>query len=116
MKRIDAIVKGAGSLVSNIINRKSQRILRGVEQAIAFAEDKVDYYTDSSEELINSLAEVSGADDSSALASRINKYVENMGARKDWEETVSTLKDLKAKLNAEVKVDKSSEKPKKNEE
>lgn len=115
MKRIDAIVKGASSLVSTLISRKSQRIMRGVEQAIAFAEDKVDYYKDTSEDIINNLGDVSGAEDSAELSDRINSYVSAVKSSKDWLEVVEILKALKTSLNSEVKLEKA-EKNKKNEE
>lgn len=116
MKRIDAIVKGTGSLVSSLINRKASRVMRAVEQAIAFAEDKADYYNDAAEEQMNSFGNYAGAEQSEYLSESINAYLSKVKSGKEWSDAIVILKELKAKLNAEVKVDKPSDKAKKNEE
>jgi len=105
MKRVNAITKGKASCITELVDRKAKRIMRGVDQAIDFASDKIDELNDAAEELINSLGDVAGNTDTSALATRINRYADTLSAIEDWTNTVKRLKTLKEKLNADVKLE-----------
>ena len=109
MKRIDVILKGKCSKISGLFQRKSARILRNVDQAIAFAEDQVDAAKERKESILNSLADVADADHTSACADTINEYVEAVTQIKEWEDTVTILEGLKKELNEEVELEPEEE-------
>lgn len=102
MKRIDAIAKGKSNQMSSSIERKGARIMRNVEQAIACAEDKVDFLIDKAESLIDSLGDVAEADQTSSCQNAINRYIDTVKELNDWKETKEILGVLKEKLDEEV--------------
>lgn len=104
MKRVNAITKGKASCITDLIDRKAKRIMRAVEQAIDCASDKVDSCKDAAEEIINGFGEVSGADDTRALQSQINLYLDKVAEAESWADNVKRLKALKEKLNSEVEL------------
>lgn len=104
MKRIEAIAKGKSSQMSSSIERKAARILRNVEQSIAFAEDKVDELNDRIESIIDSLGEVAEADQTPNCQRAINNYIDTVKQYRDWKETTEILNGLKAALDKEVKL------------
>ena len=104
MKRVNAITKGKASCITDLIDRKAKRIMRAVEQAIDCASDKVDSCKDSAEDIINSFGEYAGSDETMALQSRINTYLDKVAEAEGWADTVKRLKALKDKLNAEVEI------------
>lgn len=105
MKRVNAITKGKASCITELIDRKAKRIMRGVDQAIDFASDKIDECNDAAEEIINSFANCAGGDDSSKLQSRFNAYADKIAEAERWTKQVERLKGLKDKLNAEVEIE-----------
>lgn len=105
MKKIDVILKDKCSLISGLFQRKSARILRNVEQAIAFAEDKVDAFKEKKEEVLKSLAGVADADHTSECSDVINSYIDTVREIRQWQEAVEILNDLKAELLEEVELE-----------
>jgi hypothetical protein len=109
VKKIDAIIKQKCSLISGVFARKSARILRNFDTAIAFAEDAIDAANEEKENKLNSLANVAGGDDTSACSDVINEAVAAIKKRMAWEETLEILKELKAELEEEVVLEKEDE-------
>lgn len=105
MKRVNAITKGKASCITDLIDRKAKRIMRAVEQAIDYASDKIDSCNDAAEEIINSFGNYAGAEDTTALQGQINVYLDKVAEAERWTKNVERLKALKAKLNAEVKIE-----------
>lgn len=105
MKRVEAIAKGKSSCITDLLNRKAKRIMRGVEQAIDYAADKVEEYKDSIESAINAFAGASESGMSDKLQSYINRYTDLVAAKEGWEAQYKRLTELKAKLEEDVKVD-----------
>lgn len=105
MKRIDVILKGKCSKIAGLFQRKSARLLRNVDQAIAYAEDQVDIAKGKKNSILESLGDVADADQTAECSATINDYVEVVGQIKEWEETVEALKGLKAELNEEVELE-----------
>jgi len=105
MKRVEAIAKGKSSCITDLLNRKAKRIMRGVEQAIDYAADKVEEYKDSIESAINAFAGAADSGMSDALQRKINNYTDLVAAKEGWEAQLNRLTDLKAKLEEDVKVE-----------
>ena len=105
MKRVEAIAKGKSSCITDLLNRKAKRIMRGVETAIDYAADKVEEYKDSIEAAINAFAGASESGMSDKLQSYINRYTDLVSAKEGWEAQYKRLTELKAKLEEDVKVD-----------
>lgn len=110
LKRIDAIIKGKASFLSGILNRKAARIMRNVESAIAYAEDKIDEITAKGDDILNSLAEVAECDMTQSCSNVINKYVDTVKYQEEWKRTLDILNNLKEKLNETVEVQEEEEK------
>lgn len=109
MKRIDAIIKDKCSKLTNLFTRKSARIMRNVDSAIACAEDEIDAAKEHKEKVINSLATVADADKTAECSRVLNNYIEVAKQQKAWEETLAILKDLKKELNSEVTLEETEE-------
>lgn len=109
MKRVNAITKGKASCITELIDRKAKRIMRGVDQAIDCASDKIDECNDAAEEIINSFATCAGSDETAALNTRINAYLDKVAEAEKWAAQVERLKVLKDKLNAEVVLEDETE-------
>ena len=105
MKRVNAIAKGKATCITDLLNRKANRIMRGVEQAIDFAADKIEDCKEAAESVINSLGEVADSGMTATLQSRINDYCNKIAQAEEWEAQLARLKDLKKKLEADVKVE-----------
>lgn len=105
MKRVEAIAKGKASCITDLLNRKAKRIMRGVEQAIDYAADKIEEYSDQVEKVINTFGTVADSGMSDSLQSYINKYCDVVVAKEKWQDQLSRLKDLKAKLEEDVKIE-----------
>lgn len=105
MKRVEAIAKGKCSSLSAFLNRKAKRIMRGVEQAIDYASDKIEECNDAAQKAINDLGLVADAGDSCGLQSYINKYLDKIAAKENWEKQLARLKELKKELEADVKLE-----------
>ena len=105
MKKVNAIAKGKASCITDLLNRKANRIMRGVEQAIDFAADQIEDCKDAAEKVINSLGEVAESGMTSTLQSRINAYCDKMAQAEEWEAQLTRLKDLKKKLEEDVKIE-----------
>ena len=101
MKRVNAITRCKG-VIAEALDRKANRILRQVNQAIDAAKDKVSDLTEKKEELISSLGSVAGADQTSSLQDKLNKYIDLCSETESYEDAVKYLEELKDKLNEEV--------------
>ena len=104
MKRVNAIVKAVGK-ISEIFARKADRILRGVETAIACAKDNADEARESAFDLMNSLGDASSKEDSVKLQSILNNYAAKMEEAERWDSYVRYFEQLKEKLNEDVPVE-----------
>ena len=104
MKRINAIIK-VKDKITEMFTRKADRVLRGIDTAIACAEDSADEATDAAYELMNSLGEASSKEDSAKLQEVLNKYAAKMEEADRWKKYAQYFKDLKVKLNEEVEVE-----------
>lgn len=104
MKRVNAIVKSAGK-ISEFFTRKADRILRGVDTAIACAKDNADEAKDAAFDLMNSLGDASSKEDTNKLQNLLNAYAEKMDEAERWDNYARYFEELKAKLNEEVKVE-----------
>ena len=104
MKRIAAITRCKGVLKA-MFDRKGERIIRQVKQAIAMAEDKADLARIQAEQRINDLGSCASYDETSELSDRINAYVATAREANKWDEVAKILKDLEKKLNEEVEVE-----------
>ena len=109
MKRIDAIIKGKASCLTDLLGRKSARILRNVESAIAQAEDEIEALNEKADKVMSDLSKVAEASQTSGCATVLNQYVDFMKAAQAWQETLDILKGLKERLNEEVEVKDSEE-------
>lgn len=105
MKKIDAIVRGKAKSSEEALARKSQRIARNVENAIAFAEDKVDTFKETAEQHLSNLGDVADGGQTTACSSVINCYISAVKEMKAWQDTVEILKGLKKSLNEDVEVE-----------
>lgn len=101
MKRVNAIVKAVGK-ISEIFTRKADRILRGVETAIACAKDNADEAREAAYDLMNSLGDASSKEDSNKLQEILNNYAAKMEEAERWDGYVRYFEKLKADLNADV--------------
>ena len=104
MKRIVAVVKGKGSMITAILSRKASRIIRNVDQAIAWAEDQIEVAKEEAEGIIDSFGSVADGTRTAECSGRINDYIEKMKEVMEWEDTLAILNGLKDKLDEEVEV------------
>lgn len=104
MKRVNAIVKVAGK-ITEIFTRKTERILRGVDAAIACAKDNADEAREAAYDCMNSLGEFSSKEDSEKLQNKLNEYASKMEEADRWEVYAKYYEQLKEKLNEDVEVE-----------
>lgn len=109
MKRIDAIIKGKASCLTDFLGRKSARILRNVESAIAQAEDEIETLNVKADSTISDLAGVAEASQTSSCATVLNRYIDTIKDVHAWEETLEILRSLKECLNEEVELKETEE-------
>ena len=105
MKRVDAIAKGKAKCLTDIFKRKSNRILRSVQQAIDFAEDKISETADKAEEILESFGSYAESTQTSCLQSRINAYCDAVAEADEWQKQLVRLQDLEKMLKEEVELD-----------
>ena len=105
MKRVEAIAKGKSSCITDLLNRKAKRIMRGVEQAIDYAADKIEESKDCIEAAINKFADVADSGMSDKLQININRYADLVANKEQWEAQYKRLVELKKALEADVKVE-----------
>ncbi len=105
MKLVHAITKGKANCITELLDRKAKRIMRNVDQAISYAEDKVCECQETADEILNTFGEVAGGDDTAALNAKMNDYTEKVAEAEEWEKQVVRLKALKAKLDSEVTIE-----------
>ena len=105
MKLVYAITRGKASSITELLDRKAKRVLRSVDQAIAYAEDKIDECKEAADEIINTFGEVAGGDDTDALQGKFNEYTDKIAESEEWAKQVERLKTLKEKLNSEVELE-----------
>lgn len=104
MKRVNAIVKAVGK-ITEIFTRRAERILRGVDSAIACAKDNADEAREAAFDLMNSLGEVSSKEDTANLQERLSNYINKMEEAERWDKAAQHLEELKVKLNENVEVE-----------
>ena len=104
MKRVNAIVKCVGKL-TEVFSRKAERILRGVDSAIASAKDSADECRDAAFDIMNSLGDASSKEDSNKLQKMLNEYAAKMEEAERWDKYAKHFEDLKAKLSEDVPVE-----------
>lgn len=104
MKRIDAITRCKG-ILSEVLNRKSARILRQVDQAIDMAKDSAEEAREAADEIMNSLGESAESSQTSDLLCKLNAYKDKIAEAKGWDEVVTIFEDLKIKLYEDVQVE-----------
>lgn len=102
MKKVDAIVRRKATGTEDAMNRKAQRLMRNVENAIAFAEDKVDECEECTERVLSNLGLQYDAGSTSNV---INNYIERVKELNAWKDSLNILKGLKEKLSEEVEVE-----------
>ena len=102
MKLVYAITRGKASCITEILDRKAKRVMRSVDQAIAYAEDKIDECKEEADAIINTFGDVAGGDDSEALQAKFNAYTDKIAESEEWSKQAERLKLLKEKLNSEV--------------
>lgn len=103
MKRINHIVNPQG-VRSEKLERQADRILRGVDQAIACLEDQVAEADEKAESIIDSLGASSGSGDTASLQEKLNAYVKTTGAKRRYNEAIEDMKCLKDILNKDVEI------------
>ena len=104
MKRVDAIAMGKAQKTTESIERKSKRIMRGVEQAIDYARDKIEVLEDRLDSFVNSLGDVASAEDTTGLQNKINNYAVVLHELEEWEAQLNRLIQLRETLLVEVDV------------
>lgn len=104
MKRVNAIVKAVGK-ITEVFTRKADRILRGVEAAIACAKDNADEARESAYDIMNSMGDASSKEDSVKLQDLLSNYAAKMEEAERWDKYVTYFEDLKVKLNEEISVE-----------
>lgn len=102
MKRVNFITKNGG-VMTEVFDRKAKRIVRQVEQAIDSAKDHASDCRERAEEIMNSLGEVAGSDQTAQLQDRLNGYIEAMDCAENAINTAKILEGLLKKLNEDVK-------------
>lgn len=102
MKKVDAIVRKKATGTEDAMNRKAQRLMRNVENAIAFAEDKVDECEEGAEKTLSCLGYQY---DTTSTSNVINNYIESVKELNAWKDSLKILKDLKERLSEEVEVE-----------
>lgn len=103
-KKIVAILNGKGGLIEKLLDRREGRILRNIESAIAYGEDKMDALAEKKEKLLQSLVDVAGAEQTAACSEVLNNIIDTVKEYRGFEESVAILKDLQVELNTEVEV------------
>jgi len=104
MKRINAIIK-VKDKITEVFSRKAERVLRGIDAAIACAEDNADEAKDAAYDIMNSLGEASSKDDSSKLQTLLNNYAAKIEESERWAAYAGYYRELKAKLEEEVETE-----------
>lgn len=104
MKRVNAIVKAVGK-ITEIFTRRAERILRGVDSAIACAKDNADECRESAYDLMVSMGDASSKEDSVKLQDIISDYAAKMEEAERWDKYVKYFEELKVKLNEEIEVE-----------
>lgn len=102
MKKVDAIVRRKATGTEDAMNRRAQRLMRNVENAIAFAEDKVDECEECAEKTLSSLGYQY---DTTNTSNVINNYIENVKELNAWKDSLEILKDLYKRLSEDVEVE-----------
>lgn len=103
-KRINAITRCVG-ILKEVLDRKAERINRGIEQAKADALDNSVACKEDAMEIINGLGKIAGARDTEALAYAFNSYAEKMEEADRWEALAKRFDTLKATLEEEVEIE-----------
>lgn len=103
MKRISFVVNPQG-VRSDALTRREERIGRGIEQAIASAQDSAAEAEEKADAIIDDLGKVGGADQTGDLQSKINEYLKAKEMAWAWNRQVEHLNALKTALDEEVEV------------
>lgn len=105
MKRITAIIKGKVEAIPGVLDRKSNRIIRAVEQARDCALDSAESCKEEAEAIIDGLGEVAGQSDTEKLQEKLNEYANKLMEAEDWERMASKFDQLRLKLTEDVKLE-----------
>lgn len=70
----------------------------------------MDALAEKKEKLLQSLADVAGAEQTAACSDVLNDVIDTVKEYKGWEESIAILKDLQTELNTEVEVVEKEEK------
>ena len=103
MKRISFVVNPQG-VRSDALTRREERIRRGVDQAIAAAQDSADEAEEQANAIIDELGKVGEKDQTSDLQGKINEYLEAKETAWSWNRQVEHLNALKAALDEDIEV------------
>ena len=103
MKRVNAITRCKG-VINELLDRKANRILRQVHQAIDAAKDKVSDLEEKKEAIIAKLGGVAGAEQTGALQGKLNEYIDVCNEIEDYKRSIKHLEDLRDNLNEEVEI------------
>lgn len=104
MKRVNAIVKCVGK-ITEVFSRKADRLLRGVDSAIASAKDSADEAREAAYDLMNSLGDASSKEDSAKLQNILNQYAQKREEADRWENYAKYFEELKKALEEDVPVE-----------
>lgn len=99
MKRINLIVKGKG-VIDSLLNIREKKILRAVESAADYAEEK---QLDAEADALKAIEEMGKvADDSDRLSVCINNYCDALTDKEEWKKKAEQIAALKVALNETV--------------
>ena len=103
MKRISFVVNTQG-VRSEALTRREERIRRGVDQAIAAAQDSADEAEEQANAIIDELGKVGEKDQTGDLQNKINQYLDAKETAWSWKRQVEHLNALKAALDEDIEV------------
>ena len=107
MKRIDAITRCKGVL-TEMLNRKSSRVMRQVDQAIDAARDNAQAAREKADEIMDSFGCVAESSQTAQLCGKLNQYKDAIIDAKDWDEVADIFEELKKKLQEDVEVEETA--------
>lgn len=108
MKRINLIVRGLSSCIDSLLKVKEKRILRAIDSATDYCDEKI---AECEESKMNIVESMGSAETSDALSECINNYIEACEDIEKWNKTKEIIeKQLIPYLNEEVKEPKEPKK------
>lgn len=104
MKFIDFIVNPAGGVLTDVLNRKGERIKRNIEQGVASLQDEIDELKEQRIVALRSLGDVADASSTSKMAevfSKICTFEEQIALKT---RCVGYLNSVRTELDKDVDV------------